>query len=212
MVQSARHAASNNLWNCSAPTVSFLFLQAKYLSDTWLNIFCRLRPFEHRPQKIDIFFLCFEINRLVTNQNIPFVYNHNKFCPGCRVDPRQRLRQWPDFFWKYIGICCTLRNRFSECKRQAPVRLLRFHTPLDIPVEHIILIQMFFKILCPADFQPGKHFFRTTDPCCNTRWHVCRNWFSKPPRAAVADISLQSVHDFIRISQQSCFININLRI
>ena len=53
--------------------------------------------------------------------------------------------------------------------------LPQFHTPLDIPVEHIILIQMFFKILCPADFQPGKHFFRTAALAVIRGEHICRN-------------------------------------
>ena len=58
-----------------------------------LKIFCRLCSLEQSTKKSNIFFLCPLIGGFITNQNIPFIDDHNEFYPCLCMKKGKSLRQ-----------------------------------------------------------------------------------------------------------------------
>ena len=88
----------------------------------------------------------------------------------------------------------------------------RFHAPLNIKVNDIILIQVLFEICTFTDFQSGKNRFRITAPAVIGCQHIRGNGLSKAPWAAVANVPLQCIQNSVCILNKPGFININFRI
>ena len=56
-----------------------------------LDILCWFCSLEHCSKEVDIILLRFGIARFITDQNIPFINNHNEFLPSQRIDTGQGL-------------------------------------------------------------------------------------------------------------------------
>ena len=138
--------------------------------------------------------------------------NDDKFTARHTAEPGKCLRKGIHFLFHLFRITDLqlLDCLFCNVSNHLFWSTGRIDTPLDIQMNHIILIQMPPKIRRTADLQPGKHCLRITAPAVIRSQHVCRNRFSKTSWTAVADITVQSIEHPVCVIQQTGFIDVNL--
>ena len=169
---------------------------------------------QHIPQKIQINFLGFVVFSVLAENAVPFIDNHHKG-PGRKTihilhGPHQIFRI------KIAEIRIFLQKLPENRSPDQADHLLHVSALaqelLHIQKNHMILVQMRFKILRFRDLQPGKELFRIASTAVISCQHGCGNGLSETPGTADADILLCRIKLFIGITEQSCFIHINFRI
>ena len=150
---------------------------------------------------------------LITDQYIPFIDDDNKFVSAGSLDIRHRT----------ISSFYRIRNQLSVLFLQFlqdpmidifhnAIRISGIHhAPLDIKMNHIILIQMFFKGLCLMDRIVRKQFSGITAFAVICRKHLRCDRLSETSGTTAADKFRCSTDHSVGVFQKRCFIYIDFR-
>ena len=127
--------------------------------------------------------------RFISDQYIPFIDDDNKFVSRSSLNighrPINRLHsirnQFSVFFLQFLQN--SVIDIFHNAIRISGIH----HAPLDIKMNHIILVQMFFKGLRLMNRIVRKQFSGITSFAVICRQHLRCDRLSETPRTAAAD-------------------------
>ena len=80
--------------------------------------------------------------------------------------------------------------------------------PLNIDMDHIILVKMLFEVGLPAYLQSRKHLLRICAFTIIRSQHISCIRFSEPPRPTIADISICCIKNTVCVLDQASLIHI----
>ena len=165
-------------------------------------------------QEIQVFLLCFLILPELPENTVPLIYNNNKWTLLSLINILHGFHQIRIVKIIHIRIFSLQipQNKFFYPVNQCFNTIASTQKLLHIQKNGIILISVLFKIRTLGYFKFGKYFSGITASAVICRKHIRSHGFSKPPRAADADISLHCIHYPIRVSDQTSFIYVDFRI